>query len=271
MSDNWKEDARFVGAFVRGGDWEVGLRIARNVEIPGSESISADRVTGSEFAREAGISYRTVARYLAAWEWAAKEKVVDHSAKIKPQHVYDFSALTTDDWAYYFKMAQENPAPWNPDGKPLRPQATPEQRRDEVVTEQVEKAIKSNPKAAKAAADALPAKTIVEKIKTDPEVEKEARKAVYEKDSERWAEERAVIKDPRQDYDDSNTLLMRMRAAKVNLQEALSLSLKTSLADPEIVTALADQIRALLTAIEGAAHGESLDDEIAALLGGSQE
>jgi hypothetical protein len=165
MASSWKDDAHFVGAFVRGGDWEIGLRVARNVTVDNgnpnkAHARSSTRVSLKEFAREAGISEKTVAKYLAAWEWAALERVVDPSTELDPDDEYDWggSGPTPEDWAVFYKKACQNPPPWNPRGGALEPRKYPERNvgKDHVVPtpEQVRAAIKSDPELAEAAAKA---------------------------------------------------------------------------------------------------------------------
>lgn len=163
MKHDWKEDARFVGAFVRGGNWEVGLRIARNVEIGkgnGRPSKTvykypvSDRISIDEFAREAGISSRTVRRYLATWEWAAGDGVVDHAVDLTAGDEYDFSEFSQDDWKEYYEVAMMNPPPWNPQGQPLDP-AYGGGRNKTPTREQIKDAIRSDPKAEDAAWEAI--------------------------------------------------------------------------------------------------------------------
>ena len=126
MSD-WKQDAQFVGAFIRGGNWEIGLRVARNVTPNegegGKKPASSGRISIRDFATEAGISKTTVSKYLAAWEWAADSGIVDYSADLSADDEYDWETakLTQEDWASYYEVACNNPPPWNPDGKPLEP------------------------------------------------------------------------------------------------------------------------------------------------------
>jgi hypothetical protein len=154
--NSWKEDARFVGAFVRGGDWEVGLRIARNVEIgagEGGEPARSRRISLEAFANEAGIDRKTVTKYLAAWEWAADAGLVDHAADLNPDDSYDFEAagFSADQWQDYYHVACQNPPPWNPQGKPLEPR----KGTDHVSKEQVAEAIESDPAIALAAREAI--------------------------------------------------------------------------------------------------------------------
>lgn len=146
MTD-WKQDAQFVGAFIRGGSWEIGLRIARNVTVDtGNGGKSADksalvnRVSLRTFATEAGIDGKTVARYLSTWEWAADAGLVDRSAELTSDFEYDWPAseLTQETWNNFFEVAGENPPFWNPQGKPMKPR----KKDGHVSRKEVETAIK---------------------------------------------------------------------------------------------------------------------------------
>jgi hypothetical protein len=154
---SWKEDARFVGAFVRGGDWEVGLRVARNVEVgagEGGKPVSSDRISMVDFANEAGISKNTVAKYLAAWEWAADAGKVDPSVELTADDEYGWetAGLTEEDWKDFYKKACDNPPPWNLAAKPLEPRKAPGRH---VGRQTIIDAIKSDPEIASAAREAL--------------------------------------------------------------------------------------------------------------------
>ena len=56
----WQEDAHFVGSFLRGGSWEIGLRIARRVRVGDARkrdlSSIDEYVSPVVFAKEAGIN-----------------------------------------------------------------------------------------------------------------------------------------------------------------------------------------------------------------------
>ena len=190
---DWQEDARFVGAFIRGGNWECGLRIARRVTVDKGTahrvmaSSGHERISIRDFSEEAGVSKTTIAKYLATWEWAADADHVDPSADLSPDDEYDFEALGLDQdkWAEFYQVACTNPPPWNPQGKPLEPRRTPERHVSKEQTaaspkptrEQITEAIKEDPEAAKA--------VVKEAIKADPEVHKAAREAVNEVHKER--------------------------------------------------------------------------------------
>ena len=198
---SWKDDAKFVGVMVRGGDWEIGLRIARSVwakaDGAGRPSnvksniklyITPDagrqdgeelRCTMVEFGVEAGISQPTVRRYLAAWEWASEAGMVDPAAELGPEDEYDFSEFPKSErteggdwvegcWKSFYEVAAMNPPPWNPQGKAMDP-AYGGGRQETAVTNtpaptpaQVATAIKNDRAAEQAAKE-----TIYEMMETD--------------------------------------------------------------------------------------------------------
>ena len=208
---SWKDDAKFVGVMVRGGDWEIGLRIARSVwakaDGAGRPSnvksniklyITPDagrqdgeelRCTMVEFGVEAGISQPTVRRYLAAWEWASEAGMVDPAAELGPEDVYDFSEFPKSErteggdwvegcWKSFYEVAAMNPPPWNPQGKAMDP-AYGGGRQETAVTNtpvptpaQISAAIKNDRAAEQAAKE-----TIYEMMETDRKHTTEAVKA----------------------------------------------------------------------------------------------
>ena len=144
---SYEEDVRFVTAFARGGDWELGLRVARNVD-PGP--IRGDKkVTLTKFASDVGLSKDSVSRYYKAWEKAAADKVVDPADSLVADSEYDWEAsgLTQEDWAGYYDAARYGDKPAS---QPKRPPS----KKD--VTD----AIKSDPDIAAAAEDALADKLV---------------------------------------------------------------------------------------------------------------
>jgi hypothetical protein len=122
MVNDWKDDARFAGAFIRGGSWEVGLRIARRVQVgkgngrpskTGKNLPVSDRVSLRDFASEAGVTHPTVAAYLKAWELAADRGLVDHAVDLAPDDEYDWESAGLDDanWKSFYRDANPSPAP----------------------------------------------------------------------------------------------------------------------------------------------------------------
>jgi hypothetical protein len=259
----WQEDARFVGVFLRGGSWEIGLRIARRVTVgegngrPSKTSPIGEvsgRVGAIAFAREANISEHTVRRYLAAWEWASSDGLVDAAADLNPDDEYDFdeAGLHEDEWRQYYQTAVDNPPPWNPSAKPMIDQTR------HVNTAVVKEAIKNNPE------------LISEAIESDPSVRLAAREAISQADKNR-----KPIVDPggKQDspMEQLSTLHLQLRSAKRTLAEALGsvIDLRGVTDTDEIRAAVSGyltQIRHVLDLIEEAAQGTSLDDELQQLL-----
>jgi hypothetical protein len=203
---SYQEDTRFVGAFIRGGDWEVGLRVARNVMVDAGHGgkLSELRVSLADFAKDAGVSQNTVAKYLAAWEWAAKDGYVAASADLAVDDEYDWesSGLTQDDWKGFYTYACDNAPPWNPDRKPLEPRKSPERH---VSKTAITEAIKNDPTIA------------AEAIKSDPKVRSAARKAIREVDAE--AVEQDDV-DPVEVLDYGDELEYRMVEAKSKIRSA---------------------------------------------------
>jgi hypothetical protein len=116
--NDWRNDARFVGAFIRGGSWEVGLRIARRVQ-PGigqgttsSKSGQSNRISLRDFAAAAFVSTTTISTYLKAWELAADDGRVEHAADLVPddEYFWDAEGLHENDWKRYYRKVSE-PAP----------------------------------------------------------------------------------------------------------------------------------------------------------------
>lgn len=103
------DDARTVGEYMRhGGGWGIGFRVAKwcelgkpgrkagngtNVPIRDSERRAAivakaergERVSVREFAFLADVSNHRIARYLSAWDAAAKELDLPPSSEILPE------------------------------------------------------------------------------------------------------------------------------------------------------------------------------------------
>lgn len=265
---SWKEDARFVGAFVRGGDWEIGLRIARSVEVnagEGGKPRSSTRISVAEFAREAGISDKTVAKYLAAWEWAAGEGLVDHAADLNPADEYDFSMFpqsAKDEngewvdgcWKAFYEIAVMNPPPWNPQGKPLDSNYGGG-RQEKAATKP------STPTR----------EQIQDAIKTDPSVRLAAREAIEEVEIERTqsrARQHSDVAAGERPLTDLVSLSTSVRAAKRDLQDLLTkvIEFKDYPEGRQIVGEYVDELQRYLDAIRQAAMGNSFDAELARLI-----
>lgn len=169
---SWQEDARFVGAFIRGGDWEIGLRVARNLDPLGRPR--SPKVSQSMFSCESGLSERTVKRYLDAWEHAADDGVVDHAADLGPNDEFDWkkAGLTQSDWLTYYGKARYGES---------------ESKRKPSKRE-VEKAIASDPVIAEAARKAVSKKsTAAEEVIAEHEAGDPLINAAQEETERRWA------------------------------------------------------------------------------------
>lgn len=156
---SYQEDAKFVGAFIRGGSWEVGLRVARNVTVDAGRGgrngeNSPNRVSLRDFARDAGVDHNTIAKYLAAWEWCAKDGWVPRSVDLAPDETIPWPDKGYDqaDWQVYYRKACDNAPPWNPDRKPLEPRKPPFRN---VSRESIADAVRTDSRAAEAAREAL--------------------------------------------------------------------------------------------------------------------
>jgi hypothetical protein len=131
MTD-WREDARFVGAFIRGGNWEIGLRIARRVR-PGagqgtsSKSGQSDRISLRDFAAMARVSTTTISTYLKVWEIAADDGRVEHAADLGPdaEYFWDAEGLHADDWTRYYRQASAPKPEPKPEPQPVKPEPKP--------------------------------------------------------------------------------------------------------------------------------------------------
>lgn len=165
MSSSWEEDARIVGAFIKGGSFDIGHRITRHV--------GTGEVTMREFAEAAGLAENTIAKYYAAYLWAAKDGVVPAVAELSPDSEYDFGGLTQEAWAGYYRTAMVNPPPWNPGGRPLEPRTGADRHvaksQAAPTLEQIEAAIVADKEFAKAARRALDKRLaqIAEKARED--------------------------------------------------------------------------------------------------------
>lgn len=260
---DWKEAAHFVGAYVRGGQWEVGLDVAKFVDPTGkggprTDQNSSVRVSLREFSEEAGLTQNTIAKYLATWEHAADAGVVAHYADLDPEDEYDWenSGLTKEDWDTHYRAAVVLPPPWGkPDAKPLEPRKGPERH---IGKEH----LTPSPEA------------VAEAIKADPEIAVAASKALNEK----WADEdEKVTTTPTptpptpESMDDWVTMTSKFEAAKRNLSDVLGLAMNIrgfakKHGQVEATLERVGEVRNILDAIEGLAQGESIDEGLARLL-----
>lgn len=256
---SYDEDVRFVGAFLRGGDWEVGLRIARNVAVPekqGAHVRSDMKVSLEQFATDAGFkSKTTVAKYLAAWIWAAKDGIVPASETLSADDEFDFEGM---DWHSYYEQACENPPPWSTTAiAPMEGRKPPGRH---VGRKTIIEGIKADP-------------TLVsEAVKADPNVAVHAREAISERDakaaSAKGKDSKGKQSSPMEQF---TSLHIQLRSAKRALTEALGyvIDIRGVTDTDETRAAVAgyvQQIRHVLDLIDEAAQGKSLDDELAELL-----
>lgn len=237
---NWKDDAHFVGAFVRGGSWEVGLRIARRVQADKgrggrNEAAVTNRVSEREFATEAGIAVRTVGRYLDAWEKAAADGKVDPAIELAPEDEYDWAQgeFTQAQWDQYYASAR-----YGDTGGSKRP---PTKR-------EIADAIKEDPDARLAAIEAI------------EEAEQAADRS------------RGQDKFPGGDkpVDDLVSVSVAVRKAKRALQELLGkvVDFKDYPDGRDIIREYVEELQKYLDAIGQVAQGDSMDAELEKLLEG---
>lgn len=147
---SYEEDVRFVGAYLRGGKWEVALRIARNVTPDagnGGRPEVGPRHSFNQFAKDSGHSIETVRRYYKAWQKAAADGVVDPAETLSADSEYDWenSGLTQEDWDGFYTEARYGGS--NAKKRPASKQ--------DVID-----AIKDNPEIAEAAWEAIEEKAI---------------------------------------------------------------------------------------------------------------
>jgi hypothetical protein len=275
---SYEEDVRFVGAMLRGGDWEVGLRIARNVDPTKGTAHRVmlrpehERVSVRQFADDAkaigyNISPNTVAKYLAAWEWAAHDMVVPFGAELTADTEIDWIggherdpdpkvAEDREEWSKFYAKACKNPPPWNPTGKPMEPRKAPSRH---VGRKTLIDAVKDDPS------------LIAEAIKEDPATALRAREAIAYRDSA--AKQRNTDRHGKQEtpMEQLVGLHVQLRSAKRTLTEALGfvIDLRGITDTDEVraaVSGYVEQLRHVLDLIDEAAQGKSLDDELAQLL-----
>ena len=241
---SYEEDVRFVGAFVRGGNWEVGLRVARNVGRGQMPS------TAKDFARDAGISVDSVRRYLRAWNQAAADGYVDPAVALTPDTELTWieDTHTKKLWDYYYDHARYGAevadAAWEqkhaePSDAVFVPKRTPTKRE------------------------------ITEAIQADPAIRLAARDAIAKSDRENRPAP-SPFEPPANTMDEFGKLVLDMVAAKRSLQSALTRTLDIhGFRQEDRREAIAKYVRELsdiLTAIEEAASGRSMDEELARLL-----
>jgi len=173
MSDLVQRDAEEFGVHVKAGGWRLGLLVARNVEKLGrgrprnSEVSEFSKVPASVFAGIAGITDKTVMRYLSAWEHAAADGIVPPAANLSPGQDIDLDLDKLGDWSAYYP----------PGGSDLQ-KASQERRKtyeasaeeEGTTAAQVARVVGSKPALAAA-------------IKSDPEVAEAALRAIEERNA----------------------------------------------------------------------------------------
>jgi hypothetical protein len=126
--DQVEREAREWGAHVKQRGWRVGLVVARNVEPgtghgnnrkPKEITVSASKVSATQWAEWSGQSHPTVLRHLKAWELAAAEGFVPLAKTLKPGDEPDLAWDTLPPWERFYKEA----APPKP--KATAPKAAP--------------------------------------------------------------------------------------------------------------------------------------------------
>jgi hypothetical protein len=218
------------------------------------------KLTLTAFAKASHRDKEIIAAYLDAWESAAGDELVPTADELTPEDALaglEFGEVhTAESWAVYFDALME--------GKRAKDRAYDAQRRYPEPTED----------------------QVAEAIRTNPQIEKRARREVIDKEIQRDRERAITDPAPKPKADDGSlsrreedetdaqfdSLVIKLRAMKRHGQEALGLALdiqgfqqKTKRA---IVIDAVDELRVLLNAIQEAAEGRSMDDELAALLGG---
>jgi hypothetical protein len=246
--------------------WYSGFLVACSAEraLPGPRSQSDDcKLSIKAFAKKSHQGEKTVQIYLDTWESAADDGLVPHADELTPDDVLaglEFApeVHTADSWLLIFDALMEPRRAKDRDYNAKRryPKPTPEQ--------------------------------IVEEIRTNPAAEKAAAREVVRKeiarDQARTAKKDRVVTDrpadgtlSRQEIDEADAefdqLVIKLRAMKRYAQEALGLTVgihgfqqKTK---REIVVEMVSELHTILTAIQQTAQGQSLDDELASLLGGA--
>ncbi|OPX06300.1 hypothetical protein B1964_28750 [Gordonia sp. i37] len=114
--DLFNVSGRLVREHVRhGGDWRYGLYVARWVEKGAGQGERTDlsenseklsKVSATTFAKDAEVSDKTVTKYLNAWNYAAKARVVPHSTSINPGRFRGFKLPTVERKAAVADLAE---------------------------------------------------------------------------------------------------------------------------------------------------------------------
>ncbi len=266
MTD-WKEDAHFVGAFIRGGSWEVGLRIARRVQVTHKMASPRERIPIEAFAREAGIAPSSVQKYLVTWEHAAHAGKVPHALDLRALSELDFCGFTQDDWMDHYRLAVVE------SGLEKRKGATRHVGRKAIVD-----AIAGDPSLL---AEAMKGDGVAEAIEDDPAAAVAMRNALRQRDRKildrrRLRREVEAVSEPSAAAQESKIFLalakMRrdMLASTGEVIAAAGTSLDTSdkakEGYEERVVLLRHTLNDCLDAIESALSGKSIDNELEELI-----
>lgn len=128
------DDAKELGKWARAGEYRMGLLVARNVfkGRPQAKANSAladkGKVSTSTFAKVAGVSQDTVARFLAAWDLAATEGHVPASITLSPGDELELDAEALPKWSEWTTaISAPKPKPAvesKPDTEPQEPAST---------------------------------------------------------------------------------------------------------------------------------------------------
>lgn len=107
------QDAIEFGRHVRAGEWRLGLLVARNV-LPDkghgnrNDAAASNRakVSGRDFAKQAGVSQDTVRRYYKAWQAAAEAGIVPDATGLKPGQDVDLNVESLPAWSKYYAASR---------------------------------------------------------------------------------------------------------------------------------------------------------------------
>ena len=174
MSDLVQRDAEEFGVHVKAGGWRLGLLVARNVEKGAGQGArqplgtirEVEKVSAAAFAKIAGITDKTVMRYLSAWDHAAADGLVPPAHTLTPGQDLDLDLDNLGDWKTYYPPAQSLTHRSESHRKAIEAAAAEEG----TTPEQVQRASAS--KAAFAAA-----------IKADPKIAETALRAIEQRNA----------------------------------------------------------------------------------------
>lgn len=261
------QDALFVGAFVRGGGFEVGKRIMRNI----TDIHAADfRTLVKAFAKKAYIHVSTVDKYVATWHLLVVEEVLTLKAdEIEDGFNWEAHGLTQEVWHDAYKRACQLPPPWKPHGRPLEPRTgahrhvskadtelTPEKLTELLVSDpsKLAKVLKDNPG------------LVMNLLEGNPLLE-----VIFNEMLTKLHHKRRPTTDPKgpkTPHDILDDWVALKRGVRVDLTELLSLTtgLPKTAEIQVIVDAAVTELGEYLSAIKQIAAGASMDDELERLL-----